>query len=119
MTDQVLFNLVRRGAEWDLLPWMRKRHRPIMAYSPVEEGLLAHSHRVLKAVAERHDATPAQVALAWVIIEDGVIAIPKSADAKHVRENRAAADLKLTKRDLAELDESFPPVEDKRPLETR
>jgi len=119
VTDQVLYNLERRGIEWDLLPWMRKRHRPVMAYSPVEEGLLTHSHPVLKAVAERHDATPAQVALAWVIRDGGVIAIPKAADPKHVRENRGAADIKLTKRDLDELDESFPAAEGKKPLETR
>ena len=119
VTNEVLYNLERRGIEWDLLPWMRKRHRPVIAYSPVEEGLLTHPHPVLKRVAERHDATPAQVALAWVIREDGVIAIPKAADSKHVRENRGAADIKLTKRDLEELDESFPPSEGKKPLETR
>ena len=119
VTNEVLYNLERRGIEWDLLPWMRKRHRPVIAYSPVEEGLLTHPHPVLKRVAERHDATPAQVALAWVIREDGVIAIPKAADPKHVRENRGAADIKLTKRDLEELDESFPPAEGKKPLETR
>jgi len=119
VTDEVLYNLERRGIEWDLLPWMRKRHRPIIAYSPVEEGLLAHAHPVLKRLAERHDATPVQVALAWVIREDGVVAIPKAADPKHVRENRGAADIKLTKRDLAELDESFPPPNGKKPLEMR
>jgi diketogulonate reductase-like aldo/keto reductase len=119
VTNEVLYNLERRGIEWDLLPWMRKRHRPVIAYSPVEEGLLTHPHPVLKRVAERHDATPAQVALAWVIREDGVIAIPKAADSKHVRENRGAADIRLTKRDLEELDESFPPAEGKKPLETR
>ena len=119
VTNQVLYNLERRGVEWDLLPWMRKRHRPVMAYSPVEEGLLTHAHPVLKAVAERHDATPAQVALAWVIRDDGVIAIPKAADPTHVRENRGAADIKLTKRDLEELDESFPPPEGRKPLESR
>jgi len=119
VTNQVLYNLERRGIEWDLLPWMRKRHRPVIAYSPVEEGLLAHPHPVLKRVAERHDATPAQVALAWVIREDGVIAIPKAADPKHVRENRDAAVFKLTKRDLAELDESFPAPTGKKPLEMR
>ena len=119
VTNEVLYNLERRGIESDLLPWMRKRHRPVIAYSPVEEGLLTHPHPVLKRVAERHDATPAQVALAWVIREDGVIAIPKAADSKHVRENRGAADIKLTKRDLEELDESFPPAEGKKPLETR
>jgi diketogulonate reductase-like aldo/keto reductase len=119
VTNQVLYNLERRGIEWDLLPWIRKRHRAVIAYSPVEEGLLTHPHRVLKRVAERHEATPAQIALAWVIREDGVIAIPKAADKKHVRENRGAADIKLTKRDLEELDESFPPPDGKKPLETR
>jgi diketogulonate reductase-like aldo/keto reductase len=119
VTNEVLYNLERRGIEWDLLPWMRKRHRPIIAYSPVEEGLLAHPHPVLKRVAERHDATPAQIALAWVIRDDGVIAIPKAAEVKHVRENRGAADIKLTNRDLEELDESFPPPDGKKSLETR
>jgi diketogulonate reductase-like aldo/keto reductase len=119
VTNEVLYNLERRGIEWDVLPWMHKRHRPVIAYSPVEEGLLTGSHPVLKRVAERHAATPAQVALAWVIREDGVIAIPKAANSKHVRANRGAADIKLTKRDLEELDESFPPADGKKPLETR
>ncbi len=119
VTNEVLYNLERRGIEWDLIPWMRKRHRPIIAYSPVEEGLLAHPHPVLTAVAKRHDATPAQIALAWVIREDGIIAIPKAARVAHVRENRGAADLRLSKRDLEELDESFPQPEGKKPLETR
>ena len=119
VTNEALYNLERRGIEWDVLPWMRRRHRPVIAYSPVEEGLLTGSHPVLKRVAERHDATVAQIALAWVIREDGVVAIPKAADAKHVRENRAAADIKLTKRDLEELDESFPPPAGKKPLEAR
>jgi diketogulonate reductase-like aldo/keto reductase len=119
VANEVLYNLERRGVEWDLLPWMRKRHRPVIAYSPVEEGLLTHPHPVLKRVAKRHDATPAQIALAWVIREDGVVAIPKAADPKHVRENRGAADIKLAKRDLEELDESFPPPAGKKPLETR
>jgi diketogulonate reductase-like aldo/keto reductase len=119
VTNEVLYNLERRGIEWDLLPWMRKRHRPVVAYSPVEEGLLTHPHPVLKRVAERHDATPVQIALAWVIRDHGVIAIPKAADKTHVRENRGAAGIKLTKRDLEELDESFPPPGGKKPLETR
>jgi diketogulonate reductase-like aldo/keto reductase len=119
VTDQVLYNLERRGIEWDLLPWMRKSHRPIIAYSPVEEGLLVNRHPVLTRIAERHDATPAQVALAWVIRDDGVIAIPKAAEGKHVRENRGAADIKLTKRDLGELDKSFPPPDGRTPLEMR
>jgi diketogulonate reductase-like aldo/keto reductase len=119
VANEVLYNLERRGIEWDLLPWMRKRHRPVIAYSPVEEGLLTHPHHALKRVAERHDATAVQIALAWVIRDDGVIAIPKAADPKHVRENRAAAGIKLTKRDLEELGESFPPPDGKKPLELR
>src|SRR5947209_11794245 len=102
VTNAVLYSLERRGIEWDLIPWMRKRHRPIIAYSPVEEGLLAHPHLALSTVATRHDATPAQIALAWVIREDGIIAIPKASRAAHVRENRGAADLRLSKRDLEE-----------------
>src|ERR671934_641422 len=89
VTDQVLYNLEKRGAEYDLLPWMRKRHRPLIAYSPIEEGLLAAAtHRVLAEVAERRGATPAQVALAWTIRDGDVVAIPKAASVAHVKENR-------------------------------
>jgi diketogulonate reductase-like aldo/keto reductase len=120
VTNEVLYNLVRRGIEWDLIPWCRKRHRPIIAYSPLEEGLLSHrGHPALKSVAERHEATAAQIALAWVIRDGNVIAIPKAARPAHVRENRAAAEIRLTKRDLEELDESFPAPSDRKPLETR
>ena len=120
VTDQVLYNLEKRGVEYDLLPWLRQRHRPAMAYSPIEEGLLAgRTHPTLKAIAERHDATPAQVALAWVLRSGDVIAIPKSAKAAHVRENRGALELTLTKRDLEELDESFAPPSAETPLATR
>ena len=120
VTDQVLYNLERRGAEFDLLPWCRQRRRPVMAYSPLEEGLLSHqAHPVLGEIAERHGATAAQVALAWVIRGDDVIAIPKAAAAAHVRENRGAADIRLTRRDLEALDGSFPPPGDRRPLEVR
>ena len=118
--DQVLYNLERRGIEWDVLPWCRRRRRPVMAYSPLEEGLLtSRRHPALAAVAARHDATPAQVALAWTIRGPGVVAIPKAARTAKVRENRAAADLRLTKRDLDELDESFPPPTARKPLELR
>ncbi len=120
VTDEVLYNLQRRGVEYDLIPWMRKRHRPVIAYSPIEEGLLsAGSHPVLGQIAERHGATPAQIALAWVIRKDGVIAIPKTAKVAHVREDRGAVDIMLTDRDLEELDASFPPPETAVPLETR
>ncbi|HKY52405.1 MAG TPA: aldo/keto reductase [Candidatus Limnocylindria bacterium] len=120
VTDQVLFNLIRRGAESSVLPWSRQRRRPIMAYSPLEEGLLSHrAHPTLAEIAGRHDATAAQVALAWVIRTDDVIAIPKSSRVAHVRENRGAADIHLTRRDLDQLEESFPAPETKIPLEVR
>src|SRR5687767_15160130 len=120
VTDQILYNLERRGAEFDLVPWCRQRRRPLIAYSPLEEGLLSHqAHPVLGEIAERHDATAAQIALAWVMRDGDVIAIPKAARVAHVRENRGAADIRLTKRDLDALDESFPPPSDRKPLETR
>jgi len=114
--DQVLYNLSRRGIEHDLLPWCRRRRIPIMAYSPIEEGRLVR-HRALKTVATRHDATPGQVALAWVLRQDGDIAIPKAGTPEHVRENRAALDLRLSKEDLVALDRAFPPPTEPTPLE--
>lgn len=114
--NQVLYNPTRRGIEFDLLPLCRERHIPIMAYSPIEQGRLL-DHTTLKAVAARHKATPAQIVLAWVIRQDGVIAIPKAASEKHVRENRAAVDIVLSADDLAELDKAFPPPKRKRSLE--
>jgi len=107
-TDQVLYNLSRRGIEHQLLPWCRQRRIPIMAYSPFEEGPLVRG-RALQAVARRHNASAAQVALAWVVRQDGVIAIPKAGTPEHVRENRAALDLRLSTTDLTELDRAFPP----------
>jgi diketogulonate reductase-like aldo/keto reductase len=115
-TNQVLYNLTRRGIEWDLLPWCRERNVPIMAYSPIEQGRLLRRPE-LRVVAARHGATPAQAALAWVLRHDGVIAIPKAGDPRHVRENRAALDLSLTKQDLDALDRAFPPPAGSRSLE--
>ena len=114
-TNQVLYNLSRRGIEYDLIPWCRKFNVPVMAYSPVEQGRILR-HPVLKAIAEIHNASPVQVALAWVIRQDGVIAVPKAGTVAHIREDRAAADLKLTAPDLAELDRAFPPPTRKLPL---
>jgi len=114
-TDQVLYNLGRRGVEWDLLPWCRKRGMPVMAYSPLEQGRL-DGNPALRAVAEQLGAAPLQVALAWVLAQDGIIAIPKATDEAHVRANRAAADLVLEPEDLAALDRAFPPPRRKQPL---
>jgi diketogulonate reductase-like aldo/keto reductase len=115
-TDQVLYNVTRRGIEFDLLPALAADGIPIMAYSPVEQGRLPKSG-ALQAVAARHGASLYQVALAWVLRHPHVIAIPKAADVKHVRENRAAMDLALTARDLAEIDAAFPPPRRKASLE--
>ncbi|MET2829043.1 aldo/keto reductase [Mesorhizobium shangrilense] len=115
-TNQVLYNLSRRGPEFDLMPWGRQRGIPLMAYSPVEQGALARSAK-LQAIASRHNVTPAQVALAWVMRGDGVIAIPKASSQEHVRQNVTALDIELTSEDIAELDRAFPPPTRKRGLE--
>jgi diketogulonate reductase-like aldo/keto reductase len=115
-TNQVLYNLTRRGIEYDLLPWSQQRSLPIMAYSPIEQGRLL-SNRVLQTVAARHGATPAQVALAWLLRQEGIIAIPKTGNPDRVRENHAALTLHLTEQDLADLDRAFPPPTGPRPLE--
>lgn len=115
-TNQLLYNLTRRGIEHDLQPWCRGRGIPIMAYSPIEQGRMLR-HPELRRVADRHGATPAQVGLAWLLRQDGVIAIPKASDPAHVRDNRAAVDLRLDEQDLADLDRAFPPPRGPRPLE--
>jgi diketogulonate reductase-like aldo/keto reductase len=107
-TNQVLYNLTRRGIEYDLLPWCREHGVPVMAYSPIEQGRLL-GHRALREVAEQHAATPAQVSLAWVLRQERVIAIPKAGTKAHVRENRGALDIALTAEDIKALDRSFPP----------
>jgi diketogulonate reductase-like aldo/keto reductase len=115
-TDQILYNLGRRGPEFDLLPWCRENHIPVMAYSPLEQGRIL-GHPGLTAIARRHHATEAQVALAWLLAQPGVIAIPKSGDRQHVRENAGAASLSLTPADFAELDRGFPPPRRRQRLE--
>jgi diketogulonate reductase-like aldo/keto reductase len=114
--NQVLYNLKRRRIEYDLVPWCRERRIPVMAYSPVEQGRMLN-HPTLKKIAGAQAATPAQVALAWLLRKPGVIVIPKAAREAHVRENRAALDLALTKDDLAALDAAFPPPVQRGPLE--
>lgn len=116
VTDQILYNLTRRGPEFDLLPWCAERRMPVMAYSPLEQGRLS-GDRTLARIAARHHVSPMQVALAWVLRREGVIAIPKASNPSHVRENRAALDLRLTEQDLADLDGAFSPPRRKQPLE--
>jgi diketogulonate reductase-like aldo/keto reductase len=115
-TDQVLWNLQARGVEFDLLPFCARRGMPVMAYSPIGQGGALLRQKALAAVAARHGVTPAQVALAFVLARPGVIAIPKAADAAHVRLNAAAREIVLTPADMAALDAAFPPPKRKRPL---
>lgn len=116
-TNQVLYNLQQRGIEWDLMPWCREQHRPLMAYSPLNQGKLV-DHRKLRDITRRHEATPSQIALAWALRQPDVFAIVKAATAAHVRENREALDLRLTDEDLSELDALFPAPRKKIPLQT-
>ena len=115
-SNQVLYNLGRRGIEYDLLPWSADHGVPVMAYSPIAQGRLLQD-RTLKTIAAAHSATPAQVALAFVLSRPNVIAIPKSSNAEHVRENAGAADITLSESDLRTLDAAFPPPKGKERLE--
>jgi diketogulonate reductase-like aldo/keto reductase len=115
-SNQVLYNVSRRGIEFDLLPAARQRGLNVMAYTPIEPGRIL-ADATLQEIAGRHGATPAQIALAWVTREDGVIAIPRTGSPAHTRENAAAADIRLSADDLREIDRAFPPPSRKRPLE--
>ena len=118
--NQVYFSLGERGVEFELLPWQQLQQMPLMAYSPFDQGALA-GHAGLLGVAERHRATPAQVALAWLLRRPGVMPIPKAGSAIHLRDNWAAQSLApaLTDADLAEIDRSFPPAMRRQPLAMR
>ncbi len=115
-TNQVLYNLMRRGIEWDLLPWCRQHQMPIMAYSPIEQGRLL-THPILKAMAQSRHVTAAQVAIAWLLHQDHVIVIPKSSRIEHVEQNRAALDLQLSGDELNTLNAAFPSPTQPTPLE--
>ncbi|MCZ8255549.1 MAG: aldo/keto reductase [Polaromonas sp.] len=115
-TNQLLYNLTRRGIEWDLLPWLRERSVPVMAYSPIEQARLLQ-HNGLAHFSRRHDIPPAQAALAWLLAQDGVIAIPKTSHPDRLRENVAAAQVQLSGEQLAELDGLFKPPSRATPLE--
>ena len=115
-TDQVLYNLTRRGIEFDLLPRCVGRGIPVMAYSPLEQGRMLDDP-VLVRIAAEHGTNPAQIALAWVLRQPLVLAIPKASSPHHVRECHGALDVRLTPRDLADLDRAHPPPTHKRTLE--
>lgn len=115
-TDQVLYNLMRRGIEFDLMPWCRQRKLPIMAYSPLEQGRLLGDPELLR-LAEEYSATPAQIALRWVVRNDATIALPKAGTPSHVKQLRSALDIPLSPQDMAALDRAFPPPKRKLSLE--
>ncbi len=114
--NQVLYNLARRGIEYDLLPWCQERGIPIMAYSPIEQGRILR-HTELIRIAKAYQATPAQLALAFVLRSRNTIAIPKSSDPHRIEENAGAIGLELSREDWAALDAAFPPPSRKQSLE--
>jgi diketogulonate reductase-like aldo/keto reductase len=114
--NQVLYNVTRRGPEYDLIPWMAERNIPLMAYSPIEQGRLPKTG-ALQAIGRNHNASSHQIALAWLLQKPGIIAIPKASSAKHVRDNRQALEIQLNPEELAAIDEAFPAPRRKCPLE--
>jgi diketogulonate reductase-like aldo/keto reductase len=114
--NQVLYNVSRRGIEFDLLPWCSEQGIPVMAYSPLEQARLSRD-KTLQHIAAHHQATASQLALAWVLRQPQVIAIPKAGNTTHVQENRAAVNIQLRAADLKQLDEAFPPPRRKKSLE--
>ncbi|MGH7810651.1 MAG: aldo/keto reductase, partial [Candidatus Binatia bacterium] len=115
-TDQLLYNLTCRSIEWDLGPWLRKRRIPVMAYSPIHQAMLLRNPK-LADFAFRHGMTPAQAALAWLLANDDVIAIPKTGKRERLKENFGALEHPLTKQQLAELDRMFAPPQGSVPLQ--
>jgi diketogulonate reductase-like aldo/keto reductase len=115
-TDQLLYNLTRRGIEWDLLPWLRDHGIPVMAYSPIEQARLLRNAK-LADFGKAHGMTPAQAALAWLLANDDVIVIPRTGRRERLRENIGALDFRLSAEQLTELDRLFPPPTGPRPLE--
>ncbi|WP_343619860.1 aldo/keto reductase [Ralstonia sp.] len=114
--NQLLYNLSRRGIEWDVLPWLRDRRVPVMAYSPIEQARLVRYPKLVR-FAQESGMTPAQVALAWLLANDDIIAIPKTGHRDRLRENIGALSHTLTAEQLATLDSLFPPPKGPRALE--
>jgi diketogulonate reductase-like aldo/keto reductase len=115
-TDQVLYNLARRGPEYDLIPWCRSRRMPLMVYSPVDHGRLVE-HRAVRDMAAEKGVTTAQLAIAWVLRLPGVFAVAKASTRAHVIENRAALEIRFSQAELDQLDRMFPPPSGKVPLD--
>jgi diketogulonate reductase-like aldo/keto reductase len=115
-TDQVLYNLARRGPEYDLLPWLEETGTPLMAYSPVDHGRLLE-HAAIRDMARNKGVTPAQLAIAWVLRLPDVFAVAKASTKAHVIENRAAMEISFSEEELDQLDQLFPAPFSKVPLE--
>ncbi len=115
-TDQLLYNLSRRGIERDLLPWLHRHRIPVMAYSPIEQARLLEDPKLVVFV-RRHELTPAQAALGWLLAKDDIIVIPKTSRRKRLLENLASLDKPLTPSQISELDRLFPPPSGPQPLE--
>ena len=115
-TNQVLYNLTRRGIEWDLLPWLNEKRVPVMAYSPLEQARLFKNTKFV-ALAKAWGMAPSQLALAWLLKNDNMMVIPKCSSPERVVENAAARDIALNAAQLAELDQLFPPPTGPSPLE--
>lgn len=114
--NEILYNLSRRGVEFDLIPWCEARSIPVIAYSPLEQGRIL-SNRTLELVAQAHSASPSQIALAWVLRNPAIVAIPKAGSVAHVRENAGSRDIHLTEEDLVMLENTYPAPKRKKPLE--
>ena len=142
LSNQVRYSLVDRGPEADLLPYAQEKDRVVIAYSPLAQGFLSAKYDdanrpsgavrkanplflpdnlraakplfdVLRDVASRHDATPAQVALAWLLHQPNVVVIPGASSVEQLEGNVEAAELDLTADEVAELRtvaEGFHPV---------
>jgi diketogulonate reductase-like aldo/keto reductase len=111
--NQILYNLARRGPEWEVIPWCREHGTAIMAYTPLDQGGNMLRHHALIEIARRHRATQAQIALAWLLRRDGTIVIPKASRAEHVRDNCGALGIELSEDDLAGIDRAFPPPKER------
>lgn len=120
-TNQVLYHLASRGIEFSLMPWLRERNVPVMAYCPLAQGGTLSGRLLndptLLEIAKERGAKPLQIALAWAIRSGDVIAIPKASREQHVRENAAAAEIELTEEELRKLDQVFPKPLRKVPLD--
>jgi len=115
-TNQLLYNLTRRGIEWDLQPWLREKNVPVMAYSPIEQGRLLREPGFAD-FAKRNGVTPVQAALAWLLSNEGIIVIPKTGRRERLKENLGALERPLNAAQLSELDRLFPPPAGPQPLE--